>query len=89
MHIRDILIPGRSAKLPGDYAPQDADRKAKLRARGRVRKRKGEMNEQEKAFAANLQVEQFRGRVEWWGFEAITLRLADRTAWTPDFAVLY
>jgi hypothetical protein len=68
---------------------QDADRKAKLRARGRVRKRKGEMNEQEKTFAAMLEGERFCGRVTWWAFESITLRLADGTTWTPDFAVMY
>ena len=83
------LITDVAAKLPGDYVPQDAGRKASLRARGRVRKRKGEMNEQEELFAGKLRREQMEGIVAWWGFEAVTLRLADRTTWTPDFAMLY
>jgi hypothetical protein len=84
--IRDILITDRGSVLPTDLKRQD---KAVLRARGRVRKRKGEMNDTEKAFADKLRRDQIDGLVEWWGFEAITLRLADKTTWTADFAVMY
>lgn len=89
MSIRDYpgLITDRSAKMPGDLKKQPD--KAALRARGRVRKAKGEMNSQEALFAEKLRQEQREGIVEWWAFESITLRLADRTTWTPDFALLY
>ena len=98
------LITDRAAKLPGDWGEvrdkgasigrkpinqPTAETKAALRARGRVRKRKGEMNEQEELFAGKLRREQTEGIVAWWGFEAVTLRLADRTTWTADFAVMY
>jgi len=73
----------------GSTGPGTGNRKASLRARGRVRKRKGEMNKEEVAFAEMLQHEQHAGEVVWWAFEAVTLRLADKTTWTPDFAVLY
>lgn len=97
------LVTGVTARLPSDYAPQGSQdlqatsdatagqrdgAKAKLRSRGRVRKRKGEMNKTEAAFAAKLRQDQNDGLVFWWGFEAVTLRLADRTTWTADFVVM-
>ena len=83
------LITDRSVKLPGDYQQQDAVRKASLRARGRVRKRAGEMNKTEAAFAGELELMRSAGVVAWFGFEAMKFRLADNTFYTPDFAVLY
>jgi hypothetical protein len=44
------------------------------------------MNKLERAYAEHLEGE--RGHsVVWWAFEAIRLRLADRTTYTPDFLV--
>jgi hypothetical protein len=63
--------------------------KADLRARGRVRKRRGEMNATEARFAAELRTMQTVGEIEWYGYECITFRLADRTTYTPDFLMLY
>ncbi len=83
------LITDVAAKLPGDYVPQDAGRKATLRARGRVRKRSGEMNRTEASFAERLKIEQLTGTVQWWAFESMKFRLADNTYYTPDFAVMY
>jgi hypothetical protein len=94
MSIRDILITGKAAKLPGDLREHTDDvrqigRKAELRARGRVRKRRGEMNSTELAFSRELQTMQSVGEITWFGFECITFRLADRTTYTPDFLVLF
>jgi hypothetical protein len=48
----------------------------------------GEMNRTESAYAEHLRNEEHAGRVIWWKFEAIKLRLADATFYTPDFLVL-
>jgi hypothetical protein len=86
--IRDYpgLKTGCSAALPGDLKIQD---KAGLRARGRVRKRSGEMNNTEASFAEKLKQDEAAGTIQWWAFEAMKFRLADNTFYTPDFAVLY
>jgi hypothetical protein len=84
--IRDILITDRSSVLPTDLKRQD---KAVLRARGRVRKRAGEMNRTEQSFANKLQQDEAAGIIQWYAFEAMKFRLADNTFYTPDFAVLY
>lgn len=86
--LTEAEIRTRAQWEPGSVAV-GAERKAKLRARGRVRKAKGEMNATETAFSRYLEQERMDGRVLWWRFEAWTFRLADRTTWTPDFVVLY
>ena len=55
-------------------------------AQGRLKP--GEMNKGEAVYAAFLDREKAAGRVLWWKFEGIKLRLADNTFYTPDFAVL-
>jgi len=94
------LITDRTAKMPVDWGKVRDEGasigrktvkpdKAALRARGRVRKRSGEMNRTEASFAERLKIEQLSGSVLWWAFEAMKFRLADNTFYTPDFAVLY
>jgi hypothetical protein len=46
------------------------------------------MNKVEAAYDAHLKVLRMEGDVIWHGYEAIKLRLADKTYFTPDFAVL-
>ena len=46
------------------------------------------MNRLETAYAGQLALRQRAGEVCWWAFEPITLRLAPRTSYTPDFLVL-
>lgn len=53
-----------------------------------VRHDAGRMNKLEAAYAAHLAAEQSAGRVIWFAFEALKLRLADRTTYEPDFVVL-
>jgi len=55
-------------------------------AHGRLKP--GQMNKGEAAYAAFLESEKHAGRVLWWRFEGLKLRLADNTFYTPDFAVL-
>ncbi len=48
----------------------------------------GHMNKTEALYSAHLHSLQIEGKVLWFGFEAIKLRLADLTFYTPDFAVI-
>lgn len=61
----------------------------KVKARGRKRHKPGEMNKTEKLYAEHLDTLLLSGQVLWWGFEKITLKLADDTRYTPDFDVLF
>ncbi|WP_398469614.1 DUF1064 domain-containing protein [Tardiphaga sp.] len=49
---------------------------------------KGQMNKTEQAYADHLELQRRGGEVEWFKFEALKLRLADATFYTPDFFVL-
>ena len=48
----------------------------------------GQMNASESAYAALLGQEKHVGNIAWYKFEAVKLRLADTTFYTPDFAVM-
>lgn len=58
------------------------------KASGRTRHRLGEMNGTEQSYALHLQDLVAKGEVVWWTFEAIRLRLADKTTLTVDFFVM-
>jgi hypothetical protein len=48
----------------------------------------GAMNKTEDAYREHLEALKAAGRVLWYRFEGMKLRLADNTFYTPDFAVL-
>ncbi len=48
----------------------------------------GERNSTETAYENHLQTLKTLGRVHWYKFEGLKLRLADNTFYTPDYAVL-
>lgn len=50
--------------------------------------RAGEMNKTEAAYAAYLDAQKKTGLIADYRFEAVKLRLADKTFYTPDFVVL-
>ena len=52
------------------------------------RLKSGEMNSTEAAYSAFLEARRQAGEVAWYKFEALKLRLADNTHYTPDFAVM-
>lgn len=56
-------------------------------ARG-VRRTPGEMNGLERQYADVLRVRQQAGEIDWWEFDAIKLRLAENTFYTPDFFIM-
>lgn len=57
-----------------------------LQALGRLKT--GDMNKTEEAYSRTLNARMSGGEVAWWKFEAVKLRLADNTFYTPDFAVM-
>lgn len=59
---------------------------AGVKARGKLRER--EMNRLESAYAAELERRRLVREIAWWAFEALKLRLADNTFYTPDFVVM-
>lgn len=60
----------------------------RLRARGRTRKPPGTLNQMEKAYAQHLALRQKAGEVEWFVYEGIKLRLAQKTFLTVDFFLM-
>ena len=48
---------------------------------------RGKMNKTEAAYALLLRARQLNGEILWYSFEAVTLVLAVRTRYTPDFVV--
>ena len=57
----------------------------KLYALGRLKV--GQLNKTEEAYRRHLELRKVAGEVVWYAFEGIKLRLADKTFYTPDFAV--
>lgn len=52
------------------------------------RLKKGVMNKTEAAYELTLKARQQAGEIEWFEFEGMKFRLADKTFYTPDFAVM-
>lgn len=48
----------------------------------------GRMNNAEFAYSKTLELRKIAGEILWYSFEGMTLRLADRTTYTPDFVVM-
>jgi hypothetical protein len=58
----------------------------RLQALGR--KKQGEMNKTEQSYADFLEKRRQAGEIEWFRFEGLKLRLADKTFYEPDFFVM-
>ena len=56
--------------------------------RARIRHETGRMNKTEQAYASHLEQLKRSGLIQWWAFEPVSIRLADRTFYRPDFAVV-
>lgn len=78
---------GRRVKVAENLArkPQ-ATGQQRMQALGRLRD--GALNKTESRFADYLEVEKEAGRIIWYKFEAVKLRLADKTFYTADFFAL-
>lgn len=49
---------------------------------------KPRMNKWETEYSYELEARKQAGEILWWAFEPMKLRLADKTTYTPDFALL-
>lgn len=76
---QSVTIPAR--KSVGYRTP------SQIRGRGRHRRLPGEMTKPEQAYHANLTLQVQAGSILNFRYEALKLRLADRTWYTPDFMV--
>ncbi len=50
--------------------------------------REPDMNKTEAEYAGMLEARKSGGEILWWAYEAVTLKLADNTRYTPDFLVM-
>lgn len=50
--------------------------------------REPDMNKTEAEYAQMLEARRVSGEILWWAYEAMTLKLADNTRYTPDFLVM-
>ncbi len=57
------------------------------RGRG-VRRTPGQMNGLEREYAAMLEARRIAGEIAEWHFDAVKLRLAEKTFYSPDFMVM-
>lgn len=55
---------------------------------GRGRHRPGHMNKTEAAYGLVLEARRRQGEILWYSFEAVKLKLADKTYYTPDYLVM-
>lgn len=60
--------------------------KRRIQALGRLKQ--GVMNKTETAYRGQLELMQRAGEIVWFKFEGLKFRLADKTFYTPDFAVM-
>lgn len=60
----------------------------RVRASGRRRPEPGRMNGLERDYSLYLEQQKAAGRILWFEFEGMKFRLADKTFYTPDFAVM-
>jgi hypothetical protein len=54
----------------------------------RTKRTPGQMNKLEESYSRELDVRKRAGEIQWFAWEGVKLRLADRTFLTPDFAVI-
>lgn len=59
---------------------------SRFQALGRLKA--GKMNKTEEEYAGMLALRKHAGEVAWWAFEPFKIRLADRTFYDVDFAVM-
>lgn len=60
----------------------------KVRGRARAQHKREGMNKLEEAYSKELERLKLEGKVQHYSYEAVKLRLADRTFYTPDFFVV-
>jgi len=66
----------------------DIDKKKGKFAEGKINNSQSEMNNSERKYSELLAIRKIAGEIELWKYEAIKLRLADKTYFIPDFFVM-
>ncbi len=84
MNMAYHLITDRRTPPPCELLQRVGDAAQKPR---RPCETKGRQNKTEAAFADELTLWIRAGTIQWWRFEAVKLRLANNTFYTPDFMV--
>lgn len=60
----------------------------RIKAKGRPKRVPGEMNKTEQRYEQEVILPKYKaGDINWYGFEALTFKLAPDTRYTPDFIV--
>jgi hypothetical protein len=81
-----VRITGELAKkLKEQYGLADAKQRTRT---GRGQRTPGEMNKLERAYSEHLEQQRYAGEILEWHFEAVKLKLATATFYTPDFMVM-
>src|SRR5262245_55795357 len=78
--------PANQASVSPTPTPRPWSSNGKRFGLGRLKP--GKMNKSERAYSEHLDALKYAGRILWYRFEGIKLRLADNTFYTPDFAVM-
>jgi hypothetical protein len=71
-----------------DPSQQALLKRAFSKAAKGIRHVPGQMNKLERRYSEYLTGQQAAGKIEWFSFEAITLKLAFDTRYTPDFFIM-
>lgn len=79
-HQKRTAEPARAGVAEGGQAP------ALPVATGALRE--PDMNKTEAEYAQMLEARRVSGEILWWAYEAMTLKLADNTRYTPDFLLM-
>lgn len=84
-----VEAPGSLGVGASEVKSNDAPTPPASSLRARVQQHKpGVMNKTEQAYADLLEQEKRDGLIVWYGFECVTLKLADDCRYTPDFMVI-
>lgn len=80
-----VLVPSIKS-VPTAIKNGSAGRESMRNLQALGRTKTGKMNKTEIAYSQHLEALKSCGEIVWWKFEAIKLRLADSTFYTPDFS---
>ncbi|MEN6664389.1 MAG: DUF1064 domain-containing protein [Phycisphaerae bacterium] len=79
-HQKRTAEPARAGVAEGGQAPALSVSTGTLR--------EPDMNKTEAEYAQMLEARRVSGEILWWAYEAMTLKLADNTRYTPDFLLM-
>jgi len=75
-------------RVAGKAKPSSVLGEVVQRAKGVVAPKPRGMNKTEATYSRRLEAEKLAGRIAWWQFEPVKLRLADNCTLAPDFMTM-